>query len=81
MSTQIQSQNPSDINGDPLVEASKATDDLYKIRDTYYPPNPNDKISILHQESLRCLDLLDSIPLGQFLLSIYLCLYFGVAMI
>lgn len=62
MSTQIQSQNLSDPNEDPLVEASKATDDLYKIRDTYYPPNPDDKISRLHQESLRCLNLLDSIP-------------------
>lgn len=62
MSTQIQSQNLSDTNEDPLVEASKATDDLYKIRDTYYPPNPDDKISKLHQDSLRCLNLLDSIP-------------------
>ncbi|KAJ8447639.1 hypothetical protein Cgig2_031693 [Carnegiea gigantea] len=62
MSTQIQSQNLSDTNEDPLVEASKATDDLYKIRDTYYPPNPDDKISKLHQESLRCLNILDSLP-------------------
>lgn len=57
----MSSQRLTDDNEDPLVKTSKATDDLYKIRDTYYPSNPDDKISKLQQQSRLCLNLLDSI--------------------
>uniref|UniRef100_A0A803N2Z6 Tetratricopeptide repeat protein 5 OB fold domain-containing protein n=1 Tax=Chenopodium quinoa TaxID=63459 RepID=A0A803N2Z6_CHEQI len=59
-------QNPStqtdDADEDPLLKASMATLNLYKIRDTFYPKNPDDKISKLQQDSQYCLNLLDSIP-------------------
>ncbi|KAH9619594.1 hypothetical protein KSS87_022470 [Heliosperma pusillum] len=58
----IQNQNPKDEIKNPFVEVTKATDDLYQIRDTFFPQNPDDKISKLQHESHHCLNLLDSIP-------------------
>ncbi|GMH15189.1 hypothetical protein Nepgr_017030 [Nepenthes gracilis] len=49
-------------DGDLLEKVTKATDDLYNTRDTFFPANPDDKISILQQESDLCLKLLDSVP-------------------
>ncbi|KAB5538119.1 hypothetical protein DKX38_015652 [Salix brachista] len=43
-------------------KATKAADDLYILRDTYFPPNPLDKISKLQSQSDLSLNLLDSIP-------------------
>lgn len=57
----MSSQNPSEDVENPLIKASIATDNLYQIRDTFYPENPDDKTSKLHQQSQYCLNLLDSI--------------------
>ncbi|KAE8692776.1 tetratricopeptide repeat protein 5-like isoform X1 [Hibiscus syriacus] len=43
----------------------KAADDLYEIRDTFFPLNPDDKTSKLQHESDLALKLLDSIPAEQ----------------
>ncbi|KAK8628495.1 hypothetical protein V6N13_009083 [Hibiscus sabdariffa] len=43
-------------------KARKVADDLYEIRDTFYPQNPDDKTSKLQHESDLALKLLDSIP-------------------
>lgn len=45
-----------------LEKAAKAADELYIIRDTYFPLNPNDKLITLHSQSQLALQLLDSIP-------------------
>ena len=45
-------------------KASKAADDLYELRDTFFPQNPFDKTLKLQQESDLALKLLDSIPDG-----------------
>ncbi|CAA2981827.1 tetratricopeptide repeat 5-like [Olea europaea subsp. europaea] len=50
--------NPQDL----FAEASKAADELYNIRETYFPPNPDDKTSKLNTDSTLALQLLDSIP-------------------
>ncbi|GKU90228.1 hypothetical protein SLEP1_g4244 [Rubroshorea leprosula] len=47
---------------DVWAKATKAVDDLYELRDTYFPPNPDDKVSRLHRESDLALKLLDCIP-------------------
>ena len=57
---------PIDDIEDPLNKASLAIDNLYLIRNSFYPENPDDKISKLQQESHYCLNLLDSIPPGKF---------------
>ncbi|KAL4346472.1 hypothetical protein GQ457_17G005740 [Hibiscus cannabinus] len=46
-------------------KARNAADDLYEIRDTFYPQNPDDKTSKLQHESDLALKLLDSIPAEQ----------------
>ncbi|XP_004496996.1 uncharacterized protein [Cicer arietinum] len=51
--------------GDAFVRAAKATESLYHLRDTYYPPNPCDRISTLQHNSDLILNLLDSIPIEQ----------------
>lgn len=47
---------------DKWEKATKAAEDLYSIRDTYFPPNPDDKISKLKSQSDLSLSLIDSIP-------------------
>ncbi|RZB43593.1 tetratricopeptide repeat protein 5-like isoform X1 [Glycine soja] len=54
--------NPSE---EPLSKVARAAEDLYHLRDTYFPPNPDDRISKLQQESDLALQLLDSIPSEQ----------------
>ncbi|XP_022726842.1 tetratricopeptide repeat protein 5-like isoform X4 [Durio zibethinus] len=53
--------NEEDVWG----KAIKAADDLYELRDTFFPQNPDDKISKLQQESDLALKPLDSIPAEQ----------------
>ncbi|KAL5140063.1 Tetratricopeptide repeat protein 5 [Glycine soja] len=50
---------------EPLSRAARAAEDLYHLRDTYFPPNPDDRISKLQHESDLALQLLDSIPPEQ----------------
>ncbi|XP_077243971.1 uncharacterized protein LOC143884345 [Tasmannia lanceolata] len=50
---------------DLLSKATKAAEDLYILRDTYFPSDPNEKSSRLQQESDLVLNLLDSIPTEQ----------------
>ncbi|XP_017971863.1 PREDICTED: tetratricopeptide repeat protein 5 isoform X1 [Theobroma cacao] len=50
---------------DTWGKARKAADDLYELRDTFFPQNPDDKASKLQQESDLALKLLDSIPPEQ----------------
>ncbi|PON68444.1 N-terminal acetyltransferase A, auxiliary subunit [Parasponia andersonii] len=47
---------------DPLANVTRAADDLYQLRDTYFPQNPDDKIAKLQAHSDLALNLLDSIP-------------------
>ncbi|XP_048319164.2 uncharacterized protein LOC107429357 isoform X1 [Ziziphus jujuba] len=49
----------------PLAKASKAADDLYQLRDTCFPANPDEKIDKLQKESDLAIKLLDSIPPEQ----------------
>lgn len=51
---------------DVWARATKVADDLYEIRDTFFPQNPDDKTSKLQHESDLALNLLDSIPAGIF---------------
>ncbi|KAG8500628.1 hypothetical protein CXB51_002652 [Gossypium anomalum] len=50
---------------DVWAKATKVVDDLYEIRDTFFPQNPDDKTSKLQHESDLALNLLDSIPAEQ----------------
>lgn len=45
-----------------LVKAAKSTDELYLLRDTFFPQNPDDRTSKLQQHSDLILTLLDSVP-------------------
>lgn len=51
---------------DPLAKATRAAEDLYQLRDTYFPANPDEKLDKLQRESDLAIKLLDSIPLGKF---------------
>ncbi|KAL1342924.1 uncharacterized protein [Arachis hypogaea] len=50
---------------EPLSKAARAVEDLYHLRDTYFPLDPNDRTSKLHHHSDLALSLLDSIPPEQ----------------
>ncbi|KAK6921653.1 Tetratricopeptide repeat protein 5, OB fold domain [Dillenia turbinata] len=52
-------------DGDLMEKATRAVDDLYNLRDTYFPANPDDKISKLDIQVRLALQILDSIPLEQ----------------
>ncbi|CAN6694166.1 unnamed protein product [Malus baccata var. baccata] len=52
------------VEDDALAKAARAVEALYLLRDTYFPPDPDDKISRLNIDSDLALNLLDSIPLG-----------------
>uniref|UniRef100_A0A166EE22 Tetratricopeptide repeat protein 5 OB fold domain-containing protein n=1 Tax=Daucus carota subsp. sativus TaxID=79200 RepID=A0A166EE22_DAUCS len=45
-----------------MDQAAKAADELYLLRDTYFPLDPNHKIAALQSQSHLALNLLDSIP-------------------
>lgn len=49
---------------DPMAKATIAAEELYHIRETYFPANPDEKISKLQTESDLALKLLDSVPPG-----------------
>ncbi|OWM86258.1 hypothetical protein CDL15_Pgr011082 [Punica granatum] len=51
--------------GDLMAKATEAANNLYVLRDTYFPPNPQDKLTKLRMESDAALKLLDSIPPDQ----------------
>ncbi|KAF2317838.1 hypothetical protein GH714_041153 [Hevea brasiliensis] len=61
MSTGGGSQDGEDL----WATVARAADDLYALRDTYFPSNPLDKISKLQTQSDLSLSLLDSIPIEQ----------------
>ncbi|XP_057426754.1 uncharacterized protein LOC130720157 [Lotus japonicus] len=48
-----------------LSRSARAAEDLYHLRDTFFPPNPHDRISSLQHHSDLALNLLDSIPPEQ----------------
>nr|XP_043606764.1 tetratricopeptide repeat protein 5-like [Erigeron canadensis] len=48
-----------------MKKAAEAAENLYTIRDTYFPLNPDDKISKLQSQSQIALNLLDSISPEQ----------------
>ncbi|XP_041012771.1 tetratricopeptide repeat protein 5-like isoform X3 [Juglans microcarpa x Juglans regia] len=50
---------------DPMAKATIAAEELYHTRDTYFPSNPDEKISKLQTESDLALKLLDSVPPEQ----------------
>lgn len=50
---------------DPLAKAARAAEDLYRLRDTYFPTNPDEKFDRLLKESDFAVELLDSIPPGK----------------
>ncbi|KAI7758120.1 hypothetical protein M8C21_010567 [Ambrosia artemisiifolia] len=47
---------------DLMKQATEAADDLYTIRDTYFPSDSNDKINKLQTQSQIAINILDSIP-------------------
>ncbi|KAK9276738.1 hypothetical protein L1049_006274 [Liquidambar formosana] len=61
----MSSERQFDDGEETMAKATGAVDDLYDIRDTYFPSDPDDKISKLQSESDLALKLLDSIPLEQ----------------
>ncbi|XP_022150637.1 tetratricopeptide repeat protein 5-like isoform X2 [Momordica charantia] len=50
---------------DTFDKATAAAEELYQIRDTYFPVNPDDKISKLRELSDLAIKILDSIPPEQ----------------
>lgn len=54
------------VEEDIWARATKATDDLYHVKETFFPANPDDKVSKLQNESDLALRLLDSVPPGTF---------------
>ncbi|CAH9108920.1 unnamed protein product [Cuscuta europaea] len=47
---------------DVFTKAAEAADELYKIRESFYPVNPDEKTTILQTKSDLALQLLDEIP-------------------
>lgn len=50
---------------DLLSQATEAVEQLYHVRDTYFPSDPQHKISTLRNDADLALNLLDSIPAGN----------------
>ncbi|KAL9453345.1 hypothetical protein AB3S75_009030 [Citrus x aurantiifolia] len=53
------------VEEDKWAIATKAADDLYHVKETFFPANPDDKVSKLQNESDLALRLLDSVPPEQ----------------
>ncbi|KAI3875449.1 hypothetical protein MKX03_032155, partial [Papaver bracteatum] len=53
------------IDEDLMAKATKAAENLYHLRDTYFPANQLEKISKLQTEADLALELLNCIPSGQ----------------
>jgi hypothetical protein len=47
-----------------IAMATEATEELYRVRDTYFPTDPQDKASKIQSLADAALALLDSIPVG-----------------
>ncbi|KAI3717502.1 hypothetical protein L1987_69158 [Smallanthus sonchifolius] len=56
------SQEEEEDGIDLMKKATESADDLYMIRDTYFPSEPNHKIHKLQTQSQIVLNLLDSVP-------------------
>ncbi|KAJ0450859.1 putative tetratricopeptide repeat protein 5, OB [Helianthus annuus] len=61
-SKQNQAIEEEEDGSDLMKQATEAVDDLYRIRDTYFPSDANDKINKLQSQSQIALNLLDSVP-------------------
>ncbi|KAI5677270.1 hypothetical protein M9H77_08220 [Catharanthus roseus] len=59
------SRETQEIEEDLFAKAERAADELYTIRDTYFPADPNEKTSKLQTEYDLALQLLSSIPLEK----------------
>ncbi|KAK9226687.1 hypothetical protein WN943_011735 [Citrus x changshan-huyou] len=53
------------VEEDIWARATKAADDLYHVKETFFPANADDKVSKLQNESDLALRLLDSVPPEQ----------------
>lgn len=57
--------SPLSDGGDKAITmATEATEELYRVRDTYFPTDPADKASKIQTLADAALAQLDSIPLG-----------------
>ncbi|KAK1423109.1 hypothetical protein QVD17_18404 [Tagetes erecta] len=59
---QNQTNKQQEEVSDSMNQATEAADELYRIRDTYFTSDANDKINKLQSQSQIALNLLDSIP-------------------
>ncbi|MFS8018017.1 hypothetical protein Hanom_Chr15g01387191 [Helianthus anomalus] len=64
-SKQNQAIQEEEDGSDLIKQATEAADDLYRIRDTYFPSDTNDKINKLQSQSQIALNILDSLPPGK----------------
>lgn len=51
---------------DQWIKTMKAVDELDEIRDNHFPSNPDDKVAKMLSQVDLILELLDSVPLGNF---------------
>nr|GMD66002.1 tetratricopeptide repeat protein 5-like isoform X1 [Ipomoea batatas] len=58
MSSVIRENGEKDL----FAEVALAADELYSIRETFFPVNPDEKTSLLQSKSDLALQLLDAIP-------------------
>ncbi|XP_043696113.1 tetratricopeptide repeat protein 5-like [Telopea speciosissima] len=56
------SEHSQSKDRDLMAKAAKIAEDLYNLRDTYFPADPEEKISKLQTEADLALKLLDTIP-------------------
>ena len=56
-------------SSDPFEKASEAAEDLYTMRDTYFPKDTTDKKIRIQRDSNLALAILDSISPGELLYS------------
>ncbi|KAM0055806.1 putative tetratricopeptide repeat protein 5, OB [Helianthus debilis subsp. tardiflorus] len=61
-SKQNQAIEEEEDGSDLMKQATEAADDLYRIRDTYFPSDATDKINKLQSHSQIALNILDSVP-------------------
>lgn len=64
--TEMSNQTMENVEEDIWARATKAADELYQLKDTFFPANPDDKVAKLQNESDLALKLLDSVPPGNF---------------
>ncbi|KAJ4709802.1 Tetratricopeptide repeat 5 [Melia azedarach] len=61
----MSNQTMENVEEDIWARATKAADELYQLKDTFFPANPDDKVAKLQNESDLALKLLDSVPPEQ----------------